>query len=98
MCSIYIHECFLNRKFTVHRTKGRFNGVWADMALEQTYNFEGKTALFKGLTQNSDAIDKYIRILPIMTAVSQKVNEMAHFNKSQNSRHIDSRNEAKLQN
>ena len=67
------------------------------MALEQTYNCEGKTALFKGLTQNSDAIDKYIRIFPIMTAVSQKVNEMAHFNKSQNSHHRDSRNEAILQ-
>ena len=81
-CAPYVHECFLNGKFTVHHTKGRFNGVWADMALEQTYNCEGKTALFKGLTQNNDAVDKYIRILPIMTAVSQKVNAMAHFNKS----------------
>lgn len=36
--------------FTVYQTEGVFNGVWTDLALEQTYNNEGKTKLFKDNT------------------------------------------------
>ncbi|KAG1673796.1 hypothetical protein GQR58_015406 [Nymphon striatum] len=33
-----VHEEFAAGKFTVHQTAGDFNGVWTDLALEQTYN------------------------------------------------------------
>ncbi|KAG1684642.1 hypothetical protein GQR58_009358 [Nymphon striatum] len=47
-CAIYdktapeVHEEFAAGKFTVHQTAGDFNGVWTDLALEQTYNREGQ--------------------------------------------------------
>ncbi len=38
-----VHEKFMHRVFTLHCSKGRYNGVWSDMTLEQTYNRAGKT-------------------------------------------------------
>ena len=44
--------------FTVHVTSGKFNVLWTDMALEQTYNKEENTQLFKGITQEQAAREK----------------------------------------
>ncbi|KAG1667488.1 Inactive pancreatic lipase-related protein 1 [Nymphon striatum] len=38
-----VHEEFAAGKFTVHQTAGDFNGVWTDLALEQTYNHHHET-------------------------------------------------------
>ncbi|KAG1660796.1 Heat shock protein [Nymphon striatum] len=78
-----VHEEFAAGKFTVHQTARDFNGVWTDLALEQTYNREGKTSLFKGITQLESAREKYIKALPFMTSVSESVKQMAHMTSSQ---------------
>ncbi|KAG1684653.1 hypothetical protein GQR58_009370 [Nymphon striatum] len=82
-----VHEEFAAGKFTVHQTAGDFNGVWTDLALEQTYNREGKTSLFKGITQLESARKKYIKALPFMTSVSESVKQMAHMTSSQSDHH-----------
>ena len=46
-----VHNNFIRGRFTVHHTEGRFNGVSTDMALEQTYNKEGKTSRERNLTE-----------------------------------------------
>ncbi|MGH0137000.1 UNVERIFIED_CONTAM: hypothetical protein FKN15_043141 [Acipenser sinensis] len=33
---------FKNGNFTNHRATGRFNGIWSDLALDQTYNRQGE--------------------------------------------------------
>ncbi len=73
-----VHGHFLQGQFTVHQTEGRFNGVWSDLALEQTYNKEGKTSLLKGVSQKPMARDKYVHTTPYMTQVSESVKAMAH--------------------
>ncbi|KAG1649605.1 hypothetical protein GQR58_028853 [Nymphon striatum] len=78
-----VHEEFAAGKFTVHLTAGDFNGVWTDLALEQTYNREGKTSLFKGIKQLESAREKYIKALPFMTSVSESAKQMAHMTSSQ---------------
>jgi len=50
------------------------------MALEQTYNCEAKNQLFHGITQQPHTVDKYLKALPLMTTVSQKVKGMVHMN------------------
>ena len=47
-----VHNNFIRGRFTVHHTEGRFNGVSTDMALEQTYNKEGKTSRERNLTES----------------------------------------------
>ena len=42
--------------FTVRRREGKFNGVWADMALEQTFNKHARTKLFSGITKNKQML------------------------------------------
>ena len=64
--------------FTLRQTTGSFNGVWTDLALEQRYNKEGKTSLFKGITQTETAREKYIKALPCITSVSGSVKQMVH--------------------
>ena len=54
----YIYEQFKSGGFEVHRKGGSFNGTWTDMALEQTFNREGKTTLLTGITQGAYARDK----------------------------------------
>ena len=56
--------------FTVHATGGKFNGIWTDMAREKTYNKGAKTQLFRGITQQQAAREKYLRALPALTAAS----------------------------
>ncbi|KAG1669339.1 Zinc finger protein 696 [Nymphon striatum] len=82
-----VHEEFAAGKFTAHQTAGDFNGVWIDLALEQTYNREGKTSLFKGITQLESAREKYIKALPFMTSISESVKQMAHMTSSQSDHH-----------
>lgn len=59
--------------FNVHVLTGKYNGVWTDLALEQTYNKVGKTTLFKGLTQNAATREKYIAAMPFLAAVSNDI-------------------------
>ena len=71
-----VHERFMNGDFTVHCSEGRYNGVWSDMALEQTYNKEGKTTLFKGISQTPAAREKYVKSVPFLASISQNVKSM----------------------
>ena len=64
--------------FTVQRKEGKFNGVWADMALEQTFNKDAKTKLFSGITKNKAAVAKYLKPLPVITAISKETLKMAY--------------------
>ena len=73
-----VHCKFESGEFSVHQTSGDFNGVWTDLALEQTYNKEGKASLFKGITQAESAREKYIKTLPFLTSISEKVKQMVH--------------------
>ena len=83
-----VYNNFIRGRFTVHRTEGRFNGVWTDMALEQTYNKEGKTSLVKGISQNPGAREKYIKSAPFLSHVSESVKAMAQLeNKRTSSLH-----------
>ena len=45
-----VKDAFEKGKFPIHEANGKFNGVCTDMALDQTYNCEAKTQLFKGIT------------------------------------------------
>ncbi|KAG1676661.1 hypothetical protein GQR58_014156 [Nymphon striatum] len=69
---------FCKGNFTVRQQRGKFNGVWSGMALEQTYNKEVKTKLLQGIAQRPETISKYLKALPAMTAVSEKTLLMAH--------------------
>ena len=51
------------------------------MALEQTYNKEGKTSLMKGISQNPGARGKYITSAPFLSHVSENVKAMAQLEK-----------------
>ena len=62
----------------VRRKEGKFNGVWTDMALEQTLNNDAKTKLFSGITKNKGAVAKYLKALPVITAISEETLNMAH--------------------
>ena len=48
------------------------------MALEQTYNKEAKTQLFKGIIQKQSARKKYQWALSVLTAVSEQTRAMVH--------------------
>ena len=72
-----VYNNFIRGRFTVHRTEGRFNGVWTDMALEQTYNKEGETSLVKGISQNPGAREKYNKSAPFLSHVSESMKAMA---------------------
>ena len=51
---------FEKGNFTVRKLPGKFNGIWSDMALEQTYNKDAKTKLFHGISQRPETITKYL--------------------------------------
>ena len=78
-----VYENFMLGWFTVRQSKADFNGVWSDMALEQTYNKEGKTSLFKEISQAPAARQKYVKVVPFMTAVSEGIKSMAHVNQQE---------------
>ena len=42
---------FEKGNFAVRKQPGKFNGVWSDMALEQTFNKDAKTKLFQEIAQ-----------------------------------------------
>ena len=67
---------FTKSNFSVHHKRGTLNGVWADIAIEQSYNKDAKTHLFNGITHQENTMDKYIHALPLMTCVSKQVLEM----------------------
>ncbi|KAA0709188.1 hypothetical protein E1301_Tti017633 [Triplophysa tibetana] len=67
-----IYKEFKEGKITVRQTEGRFNGVWKDMALEKTYKRDAKTKLFNGISQQPVAMEKYLKALPVLTAVSEQ--------------------------
>ena len=64
--------------FTVRRKEGKCNGVWTDMALEQTFSKDAKRKLFSGITKSKAAIAKYLKALPVITAISEETLQMAH--------------------
>ena len=73
----YIYAQFKSGNFTVHRKGGSFNGIWTDMALEQTFNREGKTTLLTGITQGASAREKYLLAAPLVTKVFESVKSMS---------------------
>lgn len=69
---------FKDEKFVVHQTEGKFNGVWTAMGLHKTYNSNASTKLFTGISQQPATIDKYLKALPVVTALSEQTKTMAH--------------------
>lgn len=78
-------EEFEKGNFVVRRKEGKFNGVWTDLALEQTYNKDAKTKLYAGITKNQAAIAKYLKALPIITAISEQTLHMARMTEASES-------------
>ncbi|KAJ8418676.1 hypothetical protein AAFF_G00001750 [Aldrovandia affinis] len=60
------------------------------MALEKTYNRDAKTKLFTGISQQPAAMEKYLRALPVLTAVSEQTKVMAHLDMDDTKHHEDS--------
>ena len=85
-----VYTNFIRGHFTVHRTKGKFNGTWTDMVLEQTYNKEGKTSLLKGISLNPKAREKYIKTAPFLTTISEGVKDMAQLRQTTSHHHGES--------
>ena len=81
---------FMEGKFTVHHLKGKFNGVWTDMAFEQTYNREGKTSLLKGISQAPISREKYVKTIPFLTKILKSVKAMADVGESYSYHHGES--------
>ena len=77
-----MYEAFKKINFTVHQTKGSFNGLWLDVDLEQTYDYDAKTHLFNGITQHPQTIGKYRKTLLDMISVSEQVKIMVHMNQT----------------
>ncbi|KAJ8321079.1 hypothetical protein KUTeg_002666 [Tegillarca granosa] len=90
-----VYENFIIRNFNVHRTNGKFNGIWTDLALEQTYNKEGKTTLFKGISQQPASRDKYIKTVPFLTKVSESVKAMVGIERQGHKHHGQSKSQDK---
>ena len=90
----YVHKNFMQSNFIVHLTHRKFNGVWMDMALEQTYNNEGKTSLFKGISQSDATREKYIKTIPFMISISESVKSMAKVTLQQAGHHGERQNQA----
>ena len=55
--------------------------------MEQTYNKEGKTSLFKGIIQSESAWEMYVKTLPFMTVVSESVKQMVHMQSPDSDHH-----------
>ena len=64
------------------------------MGLDQSYNCDAKTELFHGISQKSETMEKYLRIIPKLTAISEKITIMVHMEDSQR-HHEDSPGVAK---
>ena len=90
-----VFQKFEEGKFTVHQIAGPFNGVWTDLALEQTYNREGNPSLLKGISQSNEARNKYIQTVPVMTKVSESVKAMIHMDTPVSKHHGESVRQSK---
>ena len=64
------------------------------MALEKTYNRDAKTKLFTGISQQPAAMEKYLRALPVLTAVSEQTKTMAHLDLDDTKHHEDTHRQA----
>ena len=62
----------------VRQPESQFNGVWRDMTLEKTCNRDTKTKSFTGSSQQPEAMEKYWRALPVLTAESEQTKAMIH--------------------
>jgi hypothetical protein len=60
----------------VRRKEGKLNGVWTGMVLEQTFYKDNKTKLFS--EKNEAVIAKYLKALPVISAISEETLWMAH--------------------
>ena len=89
-----VHHLFMQDNFTVHRSSGSFNGIWTDLALEQTFNREGKTTLLRGISQKKTAKEKYIKSVPFLTKVSESVRKMARIDQNPSTHHGESQKKA----
>ncbi|KAJ8379034.1 hypothetical protein AAFF_G00232030 [Aldrovandia affinis] len=58
--------------------------------MEKTYNRDAKTKLFTGISQQPAAMEKYLRVLPVLTAVSEQTKAMAHLDMDDTKHHEDS--------
>lgn len=77
-----VHQEFMEGNFTIRQTPGKFNAVWTDMALEKTYNRDAKTVLFRGITQKQATMDKYLKALPVLTAISEETQKMVNMSET----------------
>ena len=48
------------------------------MTLEKTWNRDAKTKSFTGISQRPAAMEKYRRVLPVLTAESEQTKAMTH--------------------
>ena len=69
---------FEKGSFTIRRVPRRFNGVWTDMGLEQSYNCDAKTELFHGISQNQRQWRSTLRVIPKLNAISEQTKGMVH--------------------
>jgi hypothetical protein len=68
-----VYDQFLKGNFAVRRMPGIFNGIWTDLALEQTQYRDAKTKGLKGITTKPKVQEKYIKAVPSLTAVADSV-------------------------
>ena len=80
---IRVKEEFRRGNFTVRKRSGKYNGVWTDMALEQSYNKDAKTKLFSGISQQQAVITKYLKALPELTSISEATMRMVNMMKDE---------------
>lgn len=73
-----VYAQFQRGNFVVRRTKGRFNAVPTDMALEQTYNKDVKESAsgLTGITLDDKARTKWLYTKPVTSAISSQFKDM----------------------
>jgi len=84
-----IHNYFKDGHFTIRTKEGAFNGVPADMALEQTYNkdVKEKASGLTGIQLDAKARTKWIYTKPIVASVSHQVKDMLNINQTTEQQH-----------
>ena len=87
---------FMKGCFAVRRKDGSFNGVPADMALEQTYNKDAKESAsgLSGITLDAKARMKWVYAKPITSEVSTQFRQMLNISERGTPSH---HNEGKLE-
>ena len=87
-----VHKQFMAGYFAVRRVFGKFNAVWTDIALEQPYNRDAKTVLLHEITQKQATVDRYLKVLPVLTAISEETQMMVHIPDSKSENNENSAN------